>query len=155
MDTQTYQNAKSSLKAQDYKAAERDFKKILDAIDEHDEQYTNVLSHYGMVQVLNDHENGLLLCRDAASNEVFDGDVFLNLACAEWYSENRKRAVNAVRHGVKIDADNQQLNRACARLDCRKKCCFRFLPRSHHLNHFVGRLLRRPVPKITVHELLY
>ena len=156
MNTQTYQNAKNSLKAQDYKAAERDFKKILDAIDEHNEHYNNVLSHYGLVQVLNLSENGLLLCRDAASSDVVDGEVFLNLACAEWFSDNRKRAIDAIHHGVKIDADNQQLKRACAKLDCRKKSCFSFLPREHKLNRLFGRLFRRPCESIkSVHSLLY
>jgi tetratricopeptide (TPR) repeat protein len=155
MDTQAYQNAKDALKAKDYKAAERAFKVALDSIEEHNERYNNVLSYYGLAQVLIDNQNGLLLCRDAASNEVFEGEVFLNLACAELQSGNRKRAVDAIRHGIKIDADNHQLNRACTRLDCRKKCCFSFLPRSHKLNRFVGRLLRRPAPETTVHNLLY
>ena len=109
----------------------------------------------GLAQVLNSNNNGLLMCRDAASNEVFEGEVFLNLACAELESNNRKRAVDAIRHGVKIDAGNKLLNRACAKLDCRKKCCFSFLPRGHKLNRLVGRLLRRPVPEMTVHSLLY
>jgi len=155
MDTQAYQNAKDALKAKDYKAAERAFKIALDSIDEHHGQYNSVLSYYGMSQVLISNKNGLLLCRDAASNEVFEGEVFLNLACAEWESNNRKRAVDAVRHGVKIDADNKQLNRACAKLDCRKKRCFGFLPRGHKLNRLVGRLLRRPSPVTTVHSLLF
>lgn len=155
MDTQAYQNAKDALKAKDYKAAERAFKLTLDSIDERNGQYNSVLSFYGLAQVLNSNKNGLLTCRDAASNEVFEGEVFLNLACAEWESGNRKRAVDAVRHGVKIDADNRQLNRACVQLDCRKKCCFSFLPRGHKLNRLVGRLLRRPAPVTTVHNLLY
>ncbi len=155
MDTEAYQNAKDALKAEDYKAAERAFKIALESVGEHDEQYNSVLSYYGLSQVLNSNKNGLLLCRDAASNEVFQGDVFLNLACAELQSNNRKRAVDAIRHGVKIDADNAHLNRACARLDCRRKCCFSFLPRSHKLNRFFGRLLRRPSPETTVHSLLF
>ena len=155
MDTPAFQTAKDALKARDYKAAERAFKKALDSIDEHHEQYNSVLSHYGLAQVLNANKNGLLLCRDAASNEVFDGEVFLNLACAEWESKNRKRAVDAIRHGVKIDAENNQLNHACAKLDCRKKCCFSFLPRSHKLNRLFGRMLRRPGPETTVHSLLF
>lgn len=155
MDTQAYQNARDALKAKDYKAAERAFKIAFDSVGEHDEQYHNVLSYYGLAQVLTSNENGLLLCRDAASNEVFDGDVFLNLACAEWESNNRKRAVDAIRHGIKIDADNEQLNRACAKLDCRRKSCFSFLPRNHKLNRFFGRMLRRPGPETTVHSLLY
>ena len=155
MDTQAYQNAKDALRAKDYKAAERAFKVALDSIDEHHGQYNSVLSFYGLAQVLIGHENGLLMCRDAASNEVFEGEVFLNLACAELESGSRKRAVDAIRHGVKIDADNQQLNRACAQLDCRKKCCFSFLPRSHKLNRLVGRLRRRPTSDTTVHNLLF
>lgn len=155
METEAYQNAKNSLRAQDYKAAERAFKVALDSIDERDESYNNVLSCYGLSQVLTANENGLLLCRDAASNEVVDGEVFLNLACAEWYSDNRKRAVDAVRRGVKIDADNKQLNQACAKLDCRKRCCFGFLPREHRLNRFFGRLFRRRDSDISVHSLLY
>ena len=155
MDTEAYQNAKDALKAEDYKAAERAFKIALESVGEHDEQYNSVLSYYGLSQVLNSNKNGLLLCRDAASNEVFQGDVFLNLACAELQSNNRKRAVDAIRHGVKIDADNAHLNRACARLDRRRKCCFSFLPRSHKLNRFFGRMLRRPSPEATVHSLLF
>lgn len=155
MDTQAYQNAKDALLVKDYKAAERAFKIALDSIDENHGQYNNVLSYHGLSLVLTANKNGLLMCRDAASNEVFEGEVFLNLACAEWESGNRKRAVDAIRHGVKIDADNKQLNRACAMLDCRKKCCFSFLPRGHKLNRLVGRLLRRPGPVTSVHSLLY
>ncbi len=155
MDTQTYQKAKDALKVKDYKAAERAFKTALESIDDGHKQYSNVLSYYGLAQVLNSNSNGLLMCRDAASNEVFEGEVFLNLACAEWQSGNRKRAVDVIRHGVKIDADNEQLNRACAKLDCRRKCCFGFLPRGHKLNRLVGRLFRRPSPVTTVHSLLY
>ncbi len=155
MDVEAYQNAKNALKDKDYKAAERAFKITIESIEEHDEQYNSVLSNYGLTQVLNSDANGLLLCRDAASNEVFDGAVFLNLACAEWHSNNRKRAVDAVRRGVKIDPDHKQLNHACAKLDCRKKCCFSFLPRGHKLNRLFGRMLRRPGAMTTVHSLLY
>ena len=160
MDTQAYQNAKNALKAGDYKAAERAFKIALDTTDEHiglsnDGQYNNVQSYYGLVQVLNSNENGLLLCRDAASNERFDGDVFLNLVCAELESNNRKRALDAIQQGIKIDTCHVQLKRACAMLDCRKKCCIGFLPREHRLNRFLGRLMRRPGPEITIHSLLY
>ena len=155
MDTQAHKTARDALQAKDYKAAERAFKLALESVDEHDEQYNRLLSFYGLTRVLNADKNGLLLCRDAASNEVFDGDIFLNLACAELHSYNRKRAIDAIRHGIKIDAEHKQLNHACAKLDCRKKCCFGFLPRSHKLNRFFGRLFRRPVPMLTVHNLLY
>ncbi len=160
MDTQAWKNAKDALKAKDYKAAERAFKIAFDTTDENiglsnNGQYNLVQSYYGLAQVLNSNENGLLLCRDAASNEMFDGDVFLNLACAELESDNRKRAIEAIQQGIKIDTDNVQLKRACAMLECRKRCCFRFLPREHRLNRFFGRLRRRSGEELTVHSLLY
>ena len=155
MDEKAYQLAKDAMQAEDYKAAERSFRMVMDSIGEHHEQHNLLLSGYGLSQVLNGDDNGLLLCREAASNEVFDGDVFLNLACAEWHCFNRKRAIDAIRHGIKIDADNERLNRACARLDCRVRCCFGFLPRSHSLNRLFGRLFRRPSTPLTVHSLLY
>ncbi len=156
MDTQAFKNAKDALEVQDYRAAERAFKIALDSIDEDDDGHNSVQSYYGLSQVLNSNKNGLLQCRDAASNEMSDGDVFLNLACAEWESKNRKRAIDAVRHGIKIDAAHAQLNCACAKLDCRKKCCFSFLSRNHKLNRLIGRLMRRPSEEpLTVHSLLF
>ena len=155
MDEEAFLNAKDAMKVQDYKAAERAFKKVLETTDEHSEHYNSVLSFYGLSQVLNADNDGLLNCRDAASNETFDGEVFLNLACAEWYSNNRKRAIDAIRHGMKIDADNELLMRACAKLDCRRRCCFNFLPRSHKLNRFFGRLRRKDSEPVTVQNLLY
>lgn len=155
MDTKAYQVGKDAMKTEDYKAALRSFRVVLDSMGEHDEHYNLVLSQYGLAQVLTDDSNGLLLCREAASGEMFDGNVFLNLACAEWYNGNRKRAIDAIRHGVKIDADNKQLNHACVKLDCRRKCCFNFLPRGHGLNRFFGRLFRKETPQLTVHSLLY
>jgi tetratricopeptide (TPR) repeat protein len=160
MDTQAYQHAMDALMAKDYKAAERAFKIVLDSINEtiglaNPGQYDIVQSYYGLTQVLNSNENGLLLCRDAASKEMLNGDVFLNLACAELESGNRKRAIDAIQQGMKIDADNVRLKHACSRLDCRKKCCLGFLPRDHKLNRFLGRLRRKPDQALTVHYLLF
>jgi tetratricopeptide (TPR) repeat protein len=155
MDTLAYQNAIAALKAQDYKAAERAFKLALDSIDTAHERHNNVQSYYGLCRVMNSDDNGLLLCRDAASNELSDGDVFLNLACAEWQSDNRKRAIDAIKQGLKCDATNGQLIRACGRLDCRRRCCFSFLSRGHRINRCLGRLFRKPQPEVTVHDLLF
>ncbi len=155
MDSQAYQNAKDALKAEDYRAAERAFKIALDSIDEGSEYHNSVQSYYGLAQVLTASNNGLLLCRDAASNELFNGDVFLNLACAEWQSDNRKRAIEAVQQGIKIDAKHHQLNNVCNMMGCRKRCCFSFLSRRHKLNRLFGRLLRRPAQQLTVNRFLF
>lgn len=157
MDIQVYQNAINSLESKDYRAAERAFKIALDSSDEMAGSANKVQSYYGLSQVLNKNEHGLLLCRDAASKETNDGDVFLNLACAELESNNRKRAIEAIQQGLATDAENERLKRACAMLDCRRKCCFGFVSREHWLNRFFGKLRRRDRNRelVTVHSLLY
>jgi hypothetical protein len=146
-----------ALKTADYKAAERDFQEVLNALDEHEEQYNCVVSYLGLAQVLDSNRNGLVLCRDAASSEVLHGQVFLNLAAAEWHSMNRKRAIDALYRGSKIDRDHPQLQRAVELADSRKHPVFTFLPRSHPFNRFFGRLLRNSSSSsaLSVQTLLY
>ena len=155
MNNEVFEKGCDALKAQDYKAAEREFSEVMKSMDEHHVLYNKVVSYLGLAQVLISDRNGLLLCRDAASSETLDGDIFLNLACAEWHTENRKRAIDAVFRGRKIDNEHDQLVRACMLLDSRRRNVFPFLPRQHFLNRTVGRMMRRTRPKITVHSLLY
>lgn len=155
MDIKAYNNGRDALRAKDYKGAARDFEEALKSIEEHHEQYNNVLASLGLSQVLISNRNGLLLCRDAASSEVLDGDVFLYLACAEWHCLNRKRAIDALNHGCKIDNEHEQLKSAIAKLDVRKRSIFNGLPRTHMLNRTLGKFFRRNGGELTVHSLLY
>ena len=155
MDNESFDKGLDALRAKDYKAAERKFREALNSTDEHHVLYNRVASYLGLAQVLISDPNGLLLCRDAASSESQDGDVFLNLACAEWHTENRKRALLAILRGREIDSEHDQLVRACMLLDSRRRNVFPFLRREHFLNRTVGRLMRRPPAELTVHSLLY
>ena len=159
MDKQAYNSAKEALRKGDYETAERYFKAELDATHQHlglanDGQYNDLQSYYGLILVLNSNENGLLLCREAASNELLNGDVFLNLACAELASDNRKRAIEAVELGMKMDPNHARLKLACSRIEGRIRFCFGFLPREHFLNRFFGRLMRRSKQEITAVSFL-
>ena len=160
MDKQAYKSAKNALKKGDYEAAERDFKVALSATHEHiglsnDGQFNRLLSYYGLAQVLNSNESGLALCREAACNELLNGDVFLNLACAELANNDRGRAIEVIQLGRKIDPKHARLKRACAKIECRKKCCLVFLSRENLLNRLLGRLRRRSVQELTADSLLY
>jgi len=155
MNKELFDKACDAFKAEDYKAAERAFKEVMKSMDEHHVFYNRVASHLGLAQVLISDRNGLLLCRDAASSETVDGDVFLNLACAEWHTENRKRALDAVIRGRKIDAEHDQLVRACMLLDSRRRSVFPFLSRQHFLNRIVCWMMHRTQAEITVRSLLY
>jgi hypothetical protein len=155
MDVEAFEKGYSALEAKDYKAAERGFSEAMKSIDENHDRYNRLASFLGLAQVLTANRNGLLLCRDAASSEALEGDVFLNLACAEWHAENRERAVDAIIRGRKIDADHEQLVKACMLLDSRRRVFFPFLEREHLLNQLLGRIMRRPQVEITVHHLMF
>jgi hypothetical protein len=155
MNQNAYDNGINALKSEDYKGAAREFNECLQSIDEHHEQYNKVVSYLGLSQVLTGDPNGLLLCRDAGSSEVLEGRVFLNLAIAEWRSGNRKRAVDALHRGCKIDAGHDKLREACALIDKRKKTVLNFLPRNHFLNCLLGKFFRRAEDDLTVQRLLY
>ena len=155
MDVEAFQKGYRALEARDYKAAEREFSEAVKSIDENHERYNRLMSFLGLARVLISDRNGLLLCRDAASSEVLEGDVFLNLACAEWHAENRQRAVEAIIRGRKIDADHEQLVKACMLLDSRRHVAFPFLHRKHLFNRIVGRMMRRTPEEITVHHLMF
>ena len=155
MNKEAYEKGREALREKDYKAAVRDFEEVLKDLDEHHESYNRIQASLGLAQVLTSNRNGLLLCRDAASSEGQDGNVFLHLASAEWHFGNRKRAIDALRHGMKIEPGNQQLKRAIGMLDARKKSVFEFLPRNHSLNRTLGRFLRRDTDDPSAYHLLY
>lgn len=155
MDAEAFSNGLDALKAKDYKGALRDFETVVNGVDQHHDQYNRVASYLGLARVLTDDDSGLLMCRDAASNETTYGDVFLNAACAEWHSNQRKRAIDAVYKGLKIDSGHPQLNKVVAMLDSRKHRVVNFLDRNHIINKLLGRLLRRQSMELTVHALLY
>lgn len=155
MNIEMYEKGLHALELKDYRAAARDFELVLDGLDEHDEHYNDVASYVGLTQVLIANRNGLLICRDVASSEAKDGTVFLNLACAEWHCNNRKRAIDAVHSGCEVDADNDRLQRANNLLGRRERSLFQYLPRRHSLNRAFGRLFRRSGNGVDTHSLLY
>jgi hypothetical protein len=155
MNNEAFEKGCDALKAKDYKAAEREFSEVMKSMDEHHALYNKVVSYFGLAQVLISDRNGLLLCRDAASSETTDGDVFLNLACAEWHVKNRKRALDAILRGRKIDSAHDQLVRASMLIETRQRSVFPFLQRQHFLNRTVGRLMHRSEGELSVHSLLY
>ncbi len=155
MDNESFEKGRESLRAGDYKAAECKFRQAFNSVDEAHALYNRAASYLGLSQVLISDLNGLLLCRDAASSETRDGDVFLNLACAEWHTGSRGRAIDAVAWGRKVDRKHEQLIQASLLLDTRRRSAIPLLPREHLLNRLFGRMMRRSRTQVSVHDLLY
>jgi hypothetical protein len=123
------------------KAMER-FQQAYDSVGRSDVYHNKYASYCGLARVLSGDKSGLQLCRDAARSEIHDGDVFLNLARAEWFYKNRKNTVIALKKGLQVDNRHPGLRLMREQLGIRMRCPLPFLPRSHPLNHALGKLLR-------------
>jgi hypothetical protein len=123
------------------KAAVR-FQQAYESVDRADIYHNKYASYCGLARVLSGDAGGLQLCREAAKSELYDGDVYLNLARAEWYFENRKLTVVALKKGLRVDAAHPGLRQMREELGVRQRSPLPFLPRSHPLNQALGRLLR-------------
>jgi len=105
--------------------------------------YNKYASYCGLARVLNGDDAGVEICRDAASLEVMDGDVFLNLACAEWYMKNRQRAISVLEKGLLVDQQHPGLIKFQSNVGVRKKTAIEFIPRNNFLNKALGKLARK------------
>lgn len=124
------------------KAASR-FQKAYESVDRTSVYHNKYASYCGLARVLSGDSAGLEMCRKAAEGELHDGDVFLNLARAEWFYENRKATVIALKKGLQIDNRHPGLRLMREQLGVRRRSALPFLPRSHPLNQALGKLLRQ------------
>ena len=108
-----------------------------------DKFYNKYVSFYGYSRILMGDRNGLFLCRKAAQEEFYDGDVFHNLAKAEWRYDNRKRTVDALFEGLKVDRGHVGMRNFKKLIGFREKRMIWFLPRSNPINNYFGKLLRK------------
>ncbi|HEY9051071.1 MAG TPA: hypothetical protein VIQ03_05970, partial [Gammaproteobacteria bacterium] len=133
----------SYLKDRSIPQAIQSFQLAFDSVDRTDVYHNKYASYCGLARVLSGDQVGLQLCRDAARSEIRDGDVFLNLARAEWFFKNRKQAIVALKKGLQVDNKHPGLRQMREQLGYRRRSPLPFLPRSHPLNHALGKLLRK------------
>jgi len=113
----------------------------------HDDVYMHLyMSYQGLCQVLSGDISGLNLCRRAASLEVLQPTVFLNLAVAELKLRHRKRACSAIRTGLGLDPGHAGLLKLRSRMGVRRAPCLVFLSRNNLLNKWLGRATYQPLP---------
>lgn len=84
----------------------------------------------------------MLICRKAAREEFYDGDVFYNLARAEWVYKNRKRTVDVLLEGMKVDRLHSGMSNFKEEIRFRENSAITFLPRNNPINNFIGQFLR-------------
>ncbi len=123
--------------------ANRYFQLAYESVNNGDVYHNKYASFCGLLRVLHGDPGGLVLCRDAVRGEIMDGDVFLNLARAEWFYDSRKRTVSAILKGLDVDGKHIGLHQMHSDLGVRKRQPIPLVSRGNILNALVGKLLRK------------
>jgi hypothetical protein len=102
-------------------------------------------SYFGLCMVLRGENmrEGLALCRQAASQEFYNPQMWLNLGRAETTAGHRRRAHRAFVRGVRLAPENSELRAELKRLGMRRPPVLGFLHRDHWLNKWLGKLTWR------------
>ncbi len=108
-----------------------------------DKFYNKYASFCGYARVVKGDRGGLSICREVARNESNDGDVFYNLAKSEWYLKDRRRTVESLLQGISVDNAHTGIQALSNEVCMRKKTPVGFLPRTHAVNNFIGKWLRK------------
>jgi len=130
------------LKDRSIPQAVESFQLAYESVSRTDTYHNKYESYCGLAKVMSGDRSGLEMCRHAAQNEITDGDVFYNLARAEWFYKNRKNVVIVLKKGLKLDNRHPGLRDMRTALGVRERCALPFLPRTHSLNRTLGILLR-------------
>jgi tetratricopeptide (TPR) repeat protein len=102
------------------------------------------LSFYGvsLAIVANRPKMGLAFCREAATEEFYNPDVFLNLGRVLLEMNRRKDAYQAIAQGLRLQPGHAGLRRELERMGRRRRPTLPFLPRGNPLNVLLGKLAR-------------
>lgn len=95
---------------------------------------------YGLAKYKNKRREGLALCEHAVKMEFFQPENQLNLARTMLLNGNRKRAVEAIERGLKLDGDHTELIQLRQEIGERRAPVLAFLGRDNFLNVTLGRL---------------
>lgn len=96
-------------------------------------------SYLGLVLVLQGDVSGVELCRNGAYFDNTNADIYYNLALAERKLGNRKRTVESIRAGLKIEPSHKRLLKLRQEIGQRRKLPIQFLDRDHPINRWLGR----------------
>ena len=144
------------LKEYSVPQALNNFQRAYDAAPYDDIYHNKYASFCGLARVLTGDRGGVELCRDAARQEVVDGDVFLNLAYAELHMKSRKRSINVLEKGLYVDCHHPGLNKLQKHLGTRSKQAISFISRDSLLNKTLGKFSRKQasIQNWTIQQLL-
>ena len=138
---ETFQDGYFQFTKLNYQQAHHFFGLTLEQTSKSDPRRNKFNSYYGLCKVMLGDASGLVICRRAAEAEGYDGDVFANLALAEFKCNCRRRAFCALQRGIRLDPYLTRLKLIYNKMDMRKPPFIAVLGREHVLNKTVGKWL--------------
>ena len=94
---------------------------------------------YGAANFEGERKDGLALCLHAVRVGSEEPENFLNLARVYLLAGDRRRAVAAIQHGLKVDSRHPGLLEQRRSMGYRRKPVVSFLSRDSWINRFLGR----------------
>ncbi|MFK5949569.1 MAG: hypothetical protein QM500_12460 [Methylococcales bacterium] len=137
-----FKSAMDFIKVGEYDNARHHFQLAYESVSQQDIYHNKYASYCGLLRLLSGDRSGIDLCRDVARNEYNDGDVFLNLARAEWFLRERKSTVLALKKGLSIDQSHPGIAKMRKDIGLREKQPISFLKRDNILNKTLGKMFR-------------
>ncbi|HXO21884.1 MAG TPA: hypothetical protein VOA87_18370 [Thermoanaerobaculia bacterium] len=98
---------------------------------------------YGIARCQKREEEGLKLCQHAIKVEFYQPENYVNLARTQLLGNHRRAAAQAIRQGLKVDPNHEELLVLQRELGLRRTPILRFLSRSNPINRFLGGLLHK------------
>ena len=98
---------------------------------------------YGAAFLNGERRDGLRLCKHAVQVDPNEPDNYLNLARTYLLGDDRRHAVAAIQHGLKLDPRHGALLALRQRIGFRRKPAIGFLSRDAWINRWLGRRQRR------------
>lgn len=138
--SQNYIKGMDYYKNKDFQCALHYLQVASKNLTKEDDSRNKVLSALGMVKVFTGDKSGLSLCRNVASTEHFDADVFFHLAKAECKAGYRRQSIKAIISGLKISSSHKGLKNLQLNIGKRRKKAIPFLSRNNSLNIMFGKM---------------
>lgn len=95
---------------------------------------------YGIALHEKRYRDGLRLCEHAVKKQFYEADNFYNLARTRMLLDDRPKAVDAVRQGLRLHPRHRGLRKLERTLGRRNRPVLPFLSRSNPLNRLLGKL---------------
>lgn len=119
------------------------FQLAYESVNRNDVYHNKYASYCGVARLLNGDNGGLELCREVAHSEIYDADVYLNLARAEWRFRNRKKTILALQKGLQIDSKHPGILKMREEMGVRRNRAIPVFKRDHAINNYLGKLQRK------------